>query len=600
MKIKILSSITINRIAAGEVIERPASAVKELLENALDAKATKIEILLYNAGRNLISVHDDGVGMNEAELEICVERHSTSKLNEDDLLNIPFFGFRGEALPSIGSVSRMTISSRVAAAEIGCSITIEGGIKGMVTPVAKRPGTHIEIRDLFFATPARLKFLKSERSELQAIIDIVSRLALAHPLVSFALTSGDRKLLQLPAEIAGDARRLRVANIIGESFTQNSVEVVFVRDDITLSGYVSLPTFNRGTSSEQYLFINGRPVRDKLLAAAVRVAYQDFLSSNRYPVVILFLDMPLAEVDVNVHPTKAEVRFRDSNAVRGLIITAIREALVQAGHRSSASISLEAIQAFTPGTVSSRPSYTPSHSAPPVSPLKPSYTPALHQSTGAAFEFTPSSPQVRSFAEAVPVQTDDDFPLGAACAQLHLTYVVAQTKDSIIIVDQHAAHERLVYEKLKIALHSNDLKKQRLLIPEMVELNSYLAAKILQFAGELLELGFTIEAFGENGVMVTEIPLILNGVNIQALIKDLGDDLLEFGENVTIKERVEEVLSSFACHHSVRAGRKLNQHEMNELLREMERTPHSGQCNHGRPTYIELKRNDIEKLFGRK
>jgi len=586
MKIKILSATTINRIAAGEVIERPASAVKELIENSIDAGASQVDVALASAGRNLISVIDNGCGMSKEELELAVERHTTSKLDETNLLNILHFGFRGEALPSIASVCRMSITSRTKDEDMAWKIQVNGGEKQPVIPASLISGTHVEIRDLFFATPARLKFLKAERTEIQHTIDIINRLALAHPNVAFSLTSENKNLIKTSTT---NLKLDRISEIIGKEFAENSVEINSSHDGVIITGYASLPTYNRGNSTEQYLFVNNRPVRDKLLITAVKIAYQDFLANHRYPVVVLFVEIPVEEVDVNVHPTKAEVRFRDSNNVRGLIIRAIKSALATAAHRSSTTIATNTLEKFIPNI-------------PPMNPFvftKDFQTSSFHE-------------PVRNYSSAIapaPIKIEQEvqvlerpipeisYPLGFARCQLHTTYIVAETKNSIVIVDQHAAHERLVYEQLK--QEQTNVSKQRLLIPEIIELEGKILYLIMEFKNELQNLGVTIEQCGDKAIIVSEVPALIKQTNITKLIKDIGDDLVEYGENVTLSKLTEHILETFACHHSIRAGRELNTHEMNALLREMEKTPYSGQCNHGRPTYVELKLSDIEKLFGR-
>ncbi len=619
--IRILPPVTINRIAAGEVIERPASALKELVENAIDAGATRLDIVMEKGGRNLISVTDNGHGMTRDDLELAVERHATSKLPDDDLLNINNFGFRGEALPSIGAVGRLSITSRHKDSDQAWVIKIDGGEKSAPAPDALQQGTRVELRDLFFATPARLKFLKTERTEQQHAVDMINRLAMAHPDVAFHMTANGRKVVNFPAENAldEDIRLKRLGAVMGREFAENALPIDVRRDDMRLGGYAAVPTFNRGTSAAQYLFVNHRPVRDKLLLGAIRAAYQDFLARDRHPVVVLFLEIPSEQVDVNVHPAKSEVRFRDSNAVRGLIIVALKNALAEAGHRASTTVAQEAIGSFSP------------HSAPPSPALKPfappRYTPRVNQglaeevrkfqapigvSDVAVMERQPSASQPEIFESepAAPYASAPENiagsealvanPLGAARAQLHETYIVAQTSDSIVIVDQHAAHERLVYEQMKENIAQEGVKTQQLLIPEIVEMEEADVDRICDNKAELAKLGLAIERFGEKAVSVSETPALLGEVDIQGIIRNLADDIREFGEGLSLNEKLEHVCGTIACHGSVRSGRRLNADEMNALLREMESTPHSGQCNHGRPTYVELKLADVEKLFGRR
>lgn len=603
--IRKLDSTTINRIAAGEVIERPASVVKELVENAIDAGATQIDVMIHAGGRNLIAVTDNGKGIAKDDLPLAVERHATSKLPENDLFNIQSLGFRGEGLASIASVSRLILSSKQKGETEAWSLFVEGGALHPVQPTSMQEGTSVEVRDCFFATPARLKFLKTERTEMQYISDILKRLAMAHPKVGFTLKNEQKQLLYYPPTLD---RLKRLDAVLGKEFAANTLELNSEREGITLSGYAGLPTFSRGTSKEQYLFVNNRPVRDKVLLGATRAAYQDFLARDRHPVVVLFIDMPTEELDVNVHPTKAEVRFRNEGTIRGLIIAALKHALADAGHRASTTVSQSALGAFTPSVApatspipvySGRPSGGSSYSAP-----RPSYTqPGFAEATPAAYQPPPmvDMPSVKVEPESMqPVDDNQDYPMGLARCQLHENYIIAQTKDSIVIVDQHAVHERLVYERMKEAQAKAGVKTQGLLIPEIVELDAALRDPLLAQQESLAAMGLVFEAFGEQGVVVREIPAILGDINVQELVRDLADDTAEWGEALSLSEKLEHVCGTMACHGSVRSGRRLNVHEMNSLLRDMEQTPYSGQCNHGRPTYVELKLNDIEKLFGRR
>lgn len=605
--IRRLSPGTINRIAAGEVVERPASVVKELVDNALDAGAGAISVSVEGGGLNRILIDDDGSGMDADGLTLSVERHATSKLpvgedGEDDLLHIATLGFRGEALPSIGSVARLTITTQTAEDETAWSLTVDGGRMGDVRPAAGRgrPGTRVDVRDLFHATPARLKFMKSERAESNAIADIVRRQALSRPDVAFELIIDGRSRLNVAAEMLDgpDGRKARMADILGRDFGDNALEVDSEREDIAVSGFASLPTFNRGSAMHQYLFVNGRPVRDKLLGGAVRGAYQDFLARDRHPVVALFVDAPSGLVDVNVHPAKTEVRFRDAGLVRGLIVGALRHALAGAGHRASTTVSGYALgraraEGAAAGTQSAmlagwgNPSFGGSSRPPDPGPglsarVEPDYRADGLPESGAH----PAAPA--------------DSPLGVARAQLHETYVVAQTADGMVIVDQHAAHERLVYERMKAMMAGQGVARQTLLVPEIIDLDEAEARRILDRADELGEMGLVVEAFGAGAVAVREVPALLGKLDVQGLIRDLADDLAEYDDALSLKEKFEDVVGTMACHGSVRAGRRLTGDEMNALLREMEATPHSGQCNHGRPTYVELKLKDIEKLFGRR
>ncbi|HZT50702.1 MAG TPA: DNA mismatch repair endonuclease MutL [Stellaceae bacterium] len=588
MTIRQLPPVVVNRIAAGEVVERPAAAVKELVENAIDAGASRIEVTLAEGGQALIIVSDDGCGMSSEELLLAVERHCTSKLPDDDLLHIRSLGFRGEALPSIGAVSRLAITTR--RGDAAWRLAVEAGVKGEPAPAAHPAGTRVEVRDLFYATPARLKFLKSPRAERDQAVDAVARLAMAHPAIAFTVTGEEgRVLLRLPRAEGADARRERLAAILGRDFADNALAVEAARDGLRLSGLAGLPTLNRATARAQYLFVNGRPVRDKLLVGAVRGAYQDFLARDRHPMVALFLDCPAEDVDVNVHPAKAEVRFRDAGAVRGLIVGALRHALMAAGHRAATTVAEAALAAFEP------------HSGRPVAP---GFAPLLPRRPGfseaaAAYEFqAPLAPAARPAQEAARDATS--FPLGAAVAQLHETYVVAQTASGIVIVDQHAAHERLVYERMKAALDASGVPRQILLLPEVVELGEAAVSLLAARAAELAELGLVLEPFGAGAVVVREVPALVPGLEVQGLVRDLAEELAELGDALALKERLESVCGTIACHGSVRAGRRLTQPEMDALLRQMEATPHSGQCNHGRPTYVELKLADIERLFGRR
>jgi len=612
ISIRRLPPQTVNRIAAGEVVERPASVIKELVENAIDAGATQIDIRYEDGGRALISVTDDGKGMSAAELPVAIERHATSKLSpneagEWDLLNIGTMGFRGEALPSIGSVARLTLISQTESDDSAWELSVEGGTESRPKPAPRFAihGTRVDVRDLFYATPARLKFLKSERSEALAISDIVKRLAMANPSIGMTLGNAKRTTLKVARQSDGqDGRLARLASILGRDFGDNAIAIDTQREGITLTGFAGLPTFSRGNSQHQFLFVNGRPVRDKLLHGAVRGAYQDFLARDRHPVVALYIDLPQDHVDVNVHPAKTEVRFRNPGLVRGLIVSALRHSLAAAGHRASSTVSdyaLGKIKTEQPQYGFQQNYNRPAHPAPYRH--DPSLQPLVDGfGYGGKVEETGESYQTE---EQVP-ETDLTLnPLGAARAQLHETYVVAQTQDGIVIVDQHAAHERLVYERMKAAVARQKgggagVERQALLIPDIVDLGETDAARVLSRAEELAEMGLIIEPFGTGAVAVRETPALLGEMDIQGLLRDLADDISEYDEALSLKERFEHVCGTMACHGSVRAGRRLNAAEMNALLRQMEATPHSGQCNHGRPTYVELKLADIERLFGRR
>jgi len=596
MPIRQLSPETINRIAAGEVVERPASVVKELVENALDARAGEIDIVTASGGLALIRVTDDGAGMDAFDLAMCVERHATSKLIEEDLLAIRTLGFRGEALPSIGSIARLTILSRTAAASEAFAITVDRGAKAGVKPAAGNGGTCVEVRDLFSGVPARLKFMKSERAENMAVTEVVKRLAMAHPGVGFALTTGERKGVRYPAETDGPEGLLqRLGRIMGREFLDDALAVSGAREGVAVSGFAGLPTLHRPDASQQYLFVNGRPVKDKLLIGAVRAAYSDLIPRGRHPLLALFVTLAPEEVDVNVHPAKAEVRFRDAGKVRALIVNALGSALLAAGHRASAIGGAATLQELKPNVVPfgrpRAPSYAGTHG---------SISFALAEAMQAPFEaFGNPSADARANAGPVPDALLDR-PLGAARAQLHETYIVAQTRDAIVIVDQHAAHERLVYEHMKAMLAQGGVARQGLLIPAVVDLGEGEAAALAERADELAELGLVLEPFGQGAVAVREVPALLGETDVEGLVKDLAAEIAGEGQGLALKERLEAVCATLACHGSVRAGRRLTPEEMNALLRDMEATPYSGQCNHGRPTYVELKLSDIERLFGRR
>ncbi len=601
--IRRLPETLVNRIAAGEVVERPASVVKELVENALDAGAGRIEVSLRAGGAASIAVGDDGCGMTREEMGLAILRHATSKLPGDDLATIRFLGFRGEALPSIAAVARVTLTSRPEAAEQAWALSIEGGKAEAPRPAAGPPGTRIEVRDLFYAVPARLKFLKSERSERMAVEDVVTRLAMANPRVAFRLEADGRRLLDLAGKQDLDpnqARLQRLGAIMGREFQENALEIDALREGVRLQGYAALPTLNRATARHQFLFVNGRPVRDKLLVGALRGAYQDFLARDRHPLVALFLTLPPEEVDVNVHPAKTEVRFRDQALVRGLLVSAIRHALAAAGHRASTSTANAALGSFrSGGSAGSWPRPQGGTLPAGLAETAAAYQAPLPAAEGVLPDLAmpPAAPQTGTLE---PSPIDESHPLGAARTQLFSTYIVAETPEGLVIVDQHAAHERLVYERMKEALAASGVARQTLLIPEVVELPAAAVQALASRSAELAELGLVVEAFGETALVVREVPALLQKLDLQGLIRDLADELAELGMAVALKERLAEVCGTLACHGSVRAGRRLNAEEMNALLREMEATPHSGQCNHGRPTYVALSRADIEKLFGRR
>jgi DNA mismatch repair protein MutL len=609
MSIRLLPSNLINQIAAGEVIERPASVVKELVENALDAKATRIEVTLKAGGKTLIAVEDNGKGMSKDDLALAVERHATSKLPTDDLFNVQFLGFRGEALPSIASVAKLKIMTRQAQdKESGWEIEVKGGEKGNIAPSACGFGTRIEVRDLFYATPARLKFLKADTAEVGASSDILSRIALAHPEVSFYLYADDKKKIALNAT-TGDmriARLRRAAEVMGREFSDNSLEVNGAKDGMSLTGLISLPTFSKANSLSQYLFVNNRPVKDKLLLGALKGAYAGVLENARYPACVLFLEVNPMLVDVNVHPTKAEVRFFDQQGVRSLLIGAIRQALLQ-GDKESANTGAENLihslekqvdvnDFFAPRTLNENvtdiPTFAPSYQSRPVS--------SAHGSSSRS-AMLPELERKLSVKVEEPDVTDEENvgPLGVAKAQFHDTYILSQTEDALILIDQHAAHERIVLERLKAAMLSGEkLPSQLMLIPEVVDLTLTQKAALVSEFEALAKLGLVLEDFGA-GVLVREVPALIKDASVKKMIVDLADELVEFGASAVAEDKINHIAATMACHGSVRAGRRLNIAEMNHLLREMEKTPHSAQCNHGRPTYVVLDITALEHLFHR-
>jgi DNA mismatch repair protein MutL len=598
MPIRQLSETLINQIAAGEVIERPASAAKELIENALDAGATRIEIATAGGGKTLLRVIDNGCGMGPDDLELAVRRHCTSKL-DDNLLNIRTLGFRGEALPSIGSVSRLTITSRPAGASHGAEIGVIGGKLQPVKPAAVNQGTVVEVRDLFFATPARLNFMKTERAEASAISDVVRRMAIAFPGVRFLLSGSDRTTLEFPS--TGDDRLARIAQVLGREFRDNAIEIDAEREGARLTGFAGVPTFNRGNSLQQYAFVNGRPVQDKLIWSALRAAYAETIPQGRYPVAVLSLTVDPDVVDVNVHPAKSDVRFRDPGLIRGLIIGAIRQAMAEGGDRASTTGASGLMRAFRPEPP--RPSGGWSASSSPYRPMAFDAAPrGFGEAPQAAFAemATPSARAPTFEQETIPVsQLDRSHPLGAARAQLHENYIVAQTEDGLVIVDQHAAHERLVFEELRKGLNSRPIPAQTLLIPEIVDLPEDDCDRLIGHAAEFSRLGLGIERFGPGAIAIRETPSMLGEMDAVGLVRQLADELAEWDTANGLAGRLDYLAATMACHGSVRSGRRLRPEEMNALLRQMEATPGSGQCNHGRPTYIELKLSDIERLFGR-
>ncbi|WP_289086190.1 DNA mismatch repair endonuclease MutL [uncultured Sulfitobacter sp.] len=617
--IRQLDDSAINRIAAGEVVERPASAVKELVENAIDAGARQITVEYADGGKTLIRVTDDGCGIAADDLTLALSRHATSKIDGTDLLNIHTFGFRGEALPSLGAVGRLTICSRVAGQD-GAEISVNGGVTGPVRPAALNGGTVVTLRDLFFATPARLKFLRTDRAEAQAISDIIKRLAMAEPFVRFTLrdVSGDgpgREVFRAEAE-QGDmfaALHGRLAQVLGREFAENALAIDAEREGLHLTGYAALPTYSRGSAVTQYLFVNGRPVRDKLLVGALRGAYFDLLSRDRHPAAALFVDCDPKLVDVNVHPAKSEVRFRDPGLARGLIVSALRHALADAGHRASTTVANATLGAMRPEQPGARvyqmdrPSLGARSAAYQAQAPEPGFaetagmwgrveTPPQYEAGGADVQTHDTQTHDAHTPAAEPAP---DFPLGTARGQVHENYIIAQTATGMVIVDQHAAHERLVYEKLKRQMAENGVAAQALLIPEIVDLSASDCARLLEVAEDLARFGLGIEPFGGSAIAVRETPAILGTVDAKAMVLDILDELADQNESNTLQARIEAILSRVACHGSIRSGRWMRGEEMNALLREMEATPHSGQCNHGRPTWVKLSMEDVEKLFGR-
>jgi DNA mismatch repair protein MutL len=606
MPIRQLPEATVNRIAAGEVVERPASVVKELVENALDAGARRIDVLTDGGGRRLIRVTDDGAGMTAADLDLAVERHATSKLADDDLVSIRTLGFRGEALPSIGSVARLSITTRHASEPHAWAIEVDAGAKSEVKPAALGEGTRVEVRDLFYATPARLKFLKLDRTEAEAVREVVRRLAMSRPDVAFTLAGEERAPATFAAALPGAPGRLaRLGDVLGADFRANAVEIAAERDGVVIEGFAALPTLTRANALGQYLFVNGRPVRDKLLLGAVRGAYADYLPRDRHPLLALFVTLPPPEVDVNVHPAKAEVRFRNAGLVRALIVGALKTALARDGTRAATTGGAATIAAFRPAVAPQRgwdwrrSPARPLDTRRPFAPLRAGFAEAVQAAFDVGAPAADLRPDFSEAADVAPAAELLDHPLGAARAQLHETYIVAQTRDGLVIVDQHAAHERIVYEKLKAALEQNGVARQILLIPEIVEMDEADVERLVARAADLARFGLVLDAFGPGAVALRETPSLLGEIDGAGLVRDLAEHLSEWDETLPLERRLMQVASSMACHGSVRAGRRLKPEEMNALLREMERTPNSGQCNHGRPTYVELKLDDIERLFGR-
>jgi DNA mismatch repair protein MutL len=600
MSIRRLPEHLVNRIAAGEVVERPASALKEIVENALDAGATRVAIRLSNGGLDRIEVSDDGCGMDSADMALALERHATSKLPDDAIENVATLGFRGEALPSIASVARLSIDSRPRGQD-GWNRTVDNGQLVAEGPAALPPGTRVTVEQLFGKVPARRKFLRSPKAEYAACLDIIRRLAMAHPAVAFSVEHDGRRVLGVQA---GEAREERVAALTDRALADNHVIVSLERDGVQLSGVASLPTYNRGVGDHQYLFVNGRPVRDRLLIGALRGAYADMLARDRHPVVALFLDVPPLEVDVNVHPAKTEVRFRDPALIRGMIVSGLRRALDAEGFRAVQHADPAALSAWKPEPVSP----TPIGSMPifeAAAGFSPSPSPSYNQFAPSSFadrrsSFITPPPQARAEPAAAPAPEGHSFPLGVARGQVARTYIVAEAEDGLVIVDQHAAHERLTLERMRRAMEGQGVASQALLLPEVVELEETACDRLESRIAELKDFGLDLERFGPSAMLVRSVPAMLGQSDVQGMVTDLADDLAAYDSALSLKERLDLVAATMACHGSVRAGRVLSVAEMNALLREMEVTPRSGQCNHGRPTWVKLGHGDIEKLFGRK
>jgi DNA mismatch repair protein MutL len=600
-EIRQLTDEAINRIAAGEVVERPASAVKELIENSLDAGATRIDVTYADGGKTLLRVVDDGNGIKSKYLSLAVSRHATSKIDGTDLLNIHTFGFRGEALPSLGAVGRLKITSRTSDADCAFEISVTGGKIGEVKPAAFASGTVVDLNDLFYATPARLKFLRSDKAESRAIADVVKRLAIAEPKVTFTLRDiskgGEGRLIFKYDPDLGDpwkAMKSRLAQVLGTNFTDNSIMINTEREEIKLFGYAALPTYSRGAAVQQFFFVNGRPIKDKLLIGALRAAYSDLLSSNRYPAAALFIECDPKTVDMNVHPAKAEVRFREPGIVRGLVVSGLKHILAESGHRSSSTIGKQMLGAFNGNVASNHDSKIAYQSVNNFNNQSKFQNLEQVKDNGTVIE------QINSSVSEEGKIDDEVFPLGVARAHLFENYILAQRANSLVLVDSHAAHERIIYEKLKELMLKDQIKTQTLLIPEVINLSESDVVRLLEFSNELKSLGLVLEAFGPGAVVVRETPALLGVVNAENLIKDILDELNDSDRSEILKIKIDAILSRISCHGSIRSGRRLKIDEMNALLREMEVTPHSGQCNHGRPTYVELSLSDVERMFGRK
>lgn len=619
MRIRHLPDYLVNQIAAGEVIERPAAAVKELVENSIDAGANQIDIDIRDGGKSLISIRDNGIGMSKEELEAAICRHATSKLPNDDLVNINSLGFRGEAIPSIGAISRLSIKSKAENQNDIWEINVQGGDNKGTKPTSGTQGTTVEIKDLFYATPARLKFLKSDRAEFAAIKDTISRIAMAFPNIGFKLTHNDKTSFNLQPEQGNflDQRRERLSSILGKEFGENSVPVEAIREKLSITGYAGLPTLSRANTTKQFLFVNGRPVKDRLLLGCIRAAYMDVLHSGRHPIVALYIDVPPEFVDVNVHPAKSEVRFQDSGHVRGLMITALKTALLEAGMITSSTISMAALSKTQIETTPHLPINKSTFQSSYTSQSTPAYYSYGNLAENQQEPYTQSNyeqtnnyqaPQLGGFEPSARAeinfnnhQEEQNFPLGVARAQIHENYIISQSEEGLVIIDQHAAHERIVYEKFKNQLSNNNVISQGLLVPEIIDFDEEKIAQLMEYKESLQKLGLEIDNFGNGSIVVHSIPALLgNKSNIKKLVNDISDELEDQDSSTILEKKLHDILSTMACHGSVRSGRSLNSNEMNTLLRDMEKTANSGHCNHGRPTYITLDLKDIEKLFGRR
>ncbi len=598
MSIRLLPANLVNRISAGEVIDRPSGAIKELVENSIDSGATKIEVIVRDGGKNFICVSDNGCGMSKSDLELCVQRHATSKLPDDDLSFISTMGFRGEALSSIGSVARMTITSRIASDENAWSITVDDEGVESVKPSSGETGTTVEIKDLFYATPARLKFLKSNRSESMAILDILQRICLAHYSIEFIFIDDGKKRLHLHKCEGKNAQLKRIGNVMGSDFVENSMYIENIKDDIKIYGYVSVPTLNYNNTTKQFMFVNGRVIRDKQILGAIRAGVMDVVPANRYPMISLYIETPPRFTDVNVHPNKAEVRFMDSGLIRGMIISGIRRAIEKNGFKTSSLLSNQTIDILS-SSLKNQSDFNNTMSVNLSGELKDFYNKQQNISDYNKVVKEQFAPMAKNETfEEIDENHFCDYLLGVAKTQIHKNYIISQTGDGLIITDAHAAHERIVYEKLKY-YHKKDIATQILLLPEVVELSQLQTSAILEYSEKLQKLGLVIDSFGDDAINVRETPALLGETNIKKLVTDIADEIIDLDDTITLDKKLDYICATIACHSSVRTGRMLNQHEMNELLRQMEQTPSSGQCNHGRPTYIKLSLKDIDRLFER-